>query len=244
MRYSEDTLPDKLKPFVSAIWRMEASGSESETLERKAVPDGCIELIRRKCGQSSWNTPQPEKFVAGLCSAPATLTMSGSAVFEGVRLWPWAWNMLGHLSCRDFHDRWIPVDKSTLAEKLLCDGYLLADHILEVFSDLSVSEIGKHVPVSNSPGELVERTGRSHRSIQRWFKQEIGLPPRQYFRLLRFQNAVRDEPDSSIRQAEKAAGAGYADQAHMTRDFRRFSGETPGRLQQARIGPFVKSPES
>ncbi len=244
MRYSEEAVPDTLEPFVRAIWRMEAGGLPTETLQRTAAPDGCIELIMRLEGRSSWRTSQPARFVAGLCTGPARLELSGDAAFAGARLWPWAWNLLGDLPCPGFHNRWIAPDPTSRAGRLLGGGTITASCLAALFAGLPASDIGRHVVASASTGELAERSGQGHRTLQRWFKREIGLSPRQYFRLLRFQNAVGDDARPATRLADKAADAGYADQAHMTRDYRRFAGETPARMRRASAGPFVKGRET
>lgn len=244
MHYSEETLPNDLKQFVRAIWRMEECGAAADTLQQTVAPDGCIELISRLGGRSAWRTPQPARFVAGLCSGPAELAMSGDARFVGARLWPWAWNLLGDVPCSQFHNRWISPALSSLAGRLLGEGDISVDRLSELFGTLPVSDIGRHVSASSSPGELVDRSGRSHRYLQRWFEQQVGLSPRQYFRLLRFQNAVGDGTRSAMRLADKAAHAGYADQAHMTREFRRFAGETPSQMQKTSAGPFLGEPKA
>ena len=62
---------------------------------------------------------------------------------------------------------------------------------------------------------------------------DVGLAPKVYQRVLRLQRFLRAvEDDADI--ATAAATAGYADQAHVTRDSRDLSGETPARLLELR----------
>ena len=63
----------------------------------------------------------------------------------------------------------------------------------------------------------------SPRTLQRWFARHVGLPPRRYLRLLRFHKAFEQVPDQPS-LADHAAAQGYADQAHMARDFRAMAG--------------------
>ena len=80
---------------------------------------------------------------------------------------------------------------------------------------------------------LAEETGWSRRHLSQRFREEIGLTPKAFGRLLRFQRAIEllreGEP-----LADAAFAAGYADQPHMNRDFRAFYGAPPGEL------PFVQ----
>jgi transcriptional regulator GlxA family with amidase domain len=56
----------------------------------------------------------------------------------------------------------------------------------------------------------------------------VGLGPGSLGRLTRFQRVLRAiDRDPGVSLARVAAGAGYFDQAHMSRDFRRFAGTTP-----------------
>jgi AraC-like DNA-binding protein len=63
------------------------------------------------------------------------------------------------------------------------------------------------------------------------------LAPKQYQRILRFQRALRAmramRAPTPAPLAAIAASCGYADQAHMSRDFKEFSGLTPGQVHGA-----------
>lgn len=76
--------------------------------------------------------------------------------------------------------------------------------------------------------QVAEHLGVSVRSVQRVAERFIGLPPLAVIRRYRLQEAaqrLREEPGLSI--AEVAADLGYADQAHLSADFRTVLGLTP-----------------
>jgi len=61
------------------------------------------------------------------------------------------------------------------------------------------------------------------------FTQVLGVGPKRFARIRRFQRTLRAVRKSGdIPLGQLAAELGYSDQAHMTRDFREFSGATPG----------------
>jgi AraC-like DNA-binding protein len=77
---------------------------------------------------------------------------------------------------------------------------------------------------------VAEEVGWSRAHLSKRFVAEVGLPPRTVMRLARFRHALR-LLDTPRPLAATAAVAGYADQAHMTREFKEFAGTTPGHLR-------------
>ncbi|SFT99397.1 Helix-turn-helix domain-containing protein [Geodermatophilus amargosae] len=89
-------------------------------------------------------------------------------------------------------------------------------------------------------GEIARRVGWSERHLTNRFRAETGLAPKEAARVARFDRArralaVRSRPDL----AGLAATGGYADQAHLTREWRAFTGLSPLRWLAAEFG-FVQ----
>ncbi len=81
--------------------------------------------------------------------------------------------------------------------------------------------------------ELAEATGVGPYALMRAFRAETGLPPHAYLNQLRVRQA-RELLDCGVPPARAAAEAGFADQAHLTRHFKRIVGVPPGAYQRAR----------
>ena len=86
--------------------------------------------------------------------------------------------------------------------------------------------------------ELCRELGWSRRHLAVRFRDEVGLAPKVYARVLRFERAAALlARDGGARFAEIAYQCGYYDQAHLNRDFREFAGTSPsdyvGRLLPA-----------
>jgi len=76
--------------------------------------------------------------------------------------------------------------------------------------------------------DLVDRTGLGIRQFERRFVREVGMPPKLYARIVRFEAALRMKAARpETRWIEVAHALGYFDQMHMVHDFKRLSGETP-----------------
>lgn len=82
-----------------------------------------------------------------------------------------------------------------------------------------------------SIASLAADTGVSRRHLAKLFHAEIGATPKTMARILRFEHArqmARTVP--RLGWADLAYAAGYADQAHLVREFRELSGLSPGDL--------------
>ena len=78
---------------------------------------------------------------------------------------------------------------------------------------------------------IVQEVGWSHRYFIRQFKQEIGVAPKVFARMLRFGQVVRVIRAGEVTSlADAALRSGYYDQSHLSRDAREFAGTTPGAL--------------
>lgn len=90
--------------------------------------------------------------------------------------------------------------------------------------------------------DVVDEVGYSQRHVLGLFRRWVGLSPKQYSRIRRFQGVLgavssAAGPDYALGRrealaepdwADLAAAHGYFDQSHLVRDFRQFSGLTPG----------------
>ena len=81
--------------------------------------------------------------------------------------------------------------------------------------------------------DLALTTGMSPFALVRAFRRETGLPPHAYVNHLRVRLARR-LLDGGVAPAEVAATAGFADQAHLTRHFKRVVGVPPRSYQRER----------
>jgi AraC-like DNA-binding protein len=76
---------------------------------------------------------------------------------------------------------------------------------------------------------IARQVGWSHKHLITKFKQQIGVTPNIAARLMRLSTVWRHLDDEQT-WSRIAAESGYADQPHLIREFRRFTGTTPGAL--------------
>jgi len=84
-----------------------------------------------------------------------------------------------------------------------------------------------------SLAELAELTELNQFALLRAFRAETGLPPHAYLNQLRVRRA-RLLLDNGVNAADVAAQVGFADQAHLTRHFKRVVGVPPVAYQRER----------
>lgn len=86
-----------------------------------------------------------------------------------------------------------------------------------------IEESGGRVPI----GALRDHTGLSKMRLAALFREQVGVLPKVYARIVRFRRALAllDADPASL--AETALDAGYYDQSHMTTEFRELGGLTP-----------------
>jgi AraC-like DNA-binding protein len=83
-------------------------------------------------------------------------------------------------------------------------------------------------PGTTSIAEVTRSIGLSSRRLSQLFREHVGVSPKLYCRIQRFQRAVqRLHRSEDLPWAELALACGYYDQSHFVNDFRAFSGITP-----------------
>ena len=115
-----------------------------------------------------------------------------------------------------------------LAEKLLCSARPARDQAAEQVAGM-VARITADTSLRRV-GDLAAALGLPVRRLQRLFTDYVGVSPKWVMRRARLQEAaVRAEHGGHVDWAVLAADLGYADQAHLTRDFTATIGVPPAR---------------
>ncbi|MEU4342140.1 helix-turn-helix domain-containing protein [Nocardia sp. NPDC023852] len=121
-----------------------------------------------------------------------------------------------------------------LLDNFLLNSFQSLPHVLPEIRRawMLLTSSGGTAPIS----WIADEVGWSHKHLITKFTRQIGLTPKTAARIIRFDRA-RDllVKQSRIPLHEIAAECGYADQSHLNRDFRKFSGVTPtGYIQRCR----------
>lgn len=102
------------------------------------------------------------------------------------------------------------------------------------FIDFAVNQI-LDVPNQNSIERISNQVGYSQKHLIQLFKEHVGMNPKSFLKIIRFQKAIQEiEQSRTANWSHVALESGYYDQAHFINDFRNFSGFTPGNYLKAK----------
>lgn len=252
--YEERQPPADLADLVSAVWRLRGPrviGGAQQI--QPIVPDGCPEIILNLAdpfvqanGQEGW-ARQPRSMLAGQLTRSVLVGPSGVTDVVGIRLFPWgAYRLLG-VPMTEVRDAMVPLDAllrqgfEALTERL-AEG-VDADWTAAIFAELrrrrsalpegsslaaaATRECARHAP-GDSIRSIARRLAVSPRHLERVMRTEVGLAPGTVRRIARVQRALGlmlSGEDRSL--GEVGLSAGYYDQPHFVREFKRLVGFSP-----------------
>jgi AraC-like DNA-binding protein len=203
------------------------------------LPDACADLI--------WQA-SAGAYVAGPDTGPAPSILPSGTVLVGVRFGPGGGPALG-LPLTELRDRRVDLADLLPGQAKRLPGDLSPGAALGRLIELTAALVSERPPdplVSHGArllatsrertDELARDLGVSERQFRRRCQDAVGYGPKTLHRVLRFRRFVSriDAAGDGMDLARVAAEAGYADQAHLTRESVRLAGLPPAALIQAR----------
>lgn len=125
---------------------------------------------------------------------------------------------------------------SILQKFMIVENYLVKQFhnklIVNPFIDFAVDKIIRS-PNGLTIEEISNKVGYSQKHLIKLFKDHVGLTPKGFLKIIRFQKAIEEiSAAKQINWTGIAFESGYYDQAHFINDFRAFSGFTPQQYLQ------------
>lgn len=261
MNYSIIHPSRPLSPYIRHYWVMEAENL-TETVWERIIPTGNIELmfhfknsfISEKDHLVSY---QPRSFVSGISSSFFNVAANGNCGVIAVTFLPW-----GACNFFDFHLSEIEETSVDLGdifcseirriEERICEACTLKRrvHIIEEFlfdklkpvKSAEFHLLQESINTINTKkgqcrtGELAKKLNVSAKNLERKFSAFVGKTPKQFSRIVRFQEIIRCmSSGQSAKSTDLAYDNGYFDQAHFIKDFKTLSGYTPSEFLN--LGP-------
>jgi AraC-like DNA-binding protein len=238
MPYTEQPPPSDLARVVHCVWRFD--DARPGPLDR-IVPDGRCELIvhagipfseRRDDGR--WHR-QPRVLFAGQVTRPLHVRANGPADVIGVRLRLAAARAFIGIALHEATDRRIDLTGEWKERAFSFDAAIdFARERIErvgmppdAIVERCVARIERSAGGADS-ASLVELSGLGRRQLERRFADAVGVGPALLASIVRFRRVFDEIDHGGTRPwTDAALAAGYSDQSHFIREFRRFVGCTP-----------------
>lgn len=226
-----------LRPLIDTLWRYDATAAGLLVIP----PDGCTDLI--------WDGRILH--VSAPTVGPVEVLATGAQ--SGLRLRPGAVAALTVGSRRPLAEVLAErLDEAGAVRRLQAVPFASTglEDVVAALLDRRPPEpsalalAGALIRPCHTVDRLAQRLGMTPRTLRRHLPTATGLAPKQTLRILRFQRVLRlRERLPRLPLSDLAAFLGYADQAHMTREVRAYSGLSPTALAWSRTWPFCSRPD-
>lgn len=122
----------------------------------------------------------------------------------------------------------------------LIEQWLLAQEKAAASGSDRVRSVISTLSVTANVGQMAEVAGISTRTLERQFRQEVGLRPSEFLSHQRIKLARARLAQSTHSLADIALSCGFYDQAHFTKSFVRLVGEPPSRYRSRKLSGIYK----
>ena len=248
--YLEHTPVAPLNSCVRTLWYTYAPLVPCR--RERILPSGCVQVILNlardfllDCPEGEPSRPMAPSLVVGARSVYEIIDSSDMAELIGVVFHPGGFSpfvsdsadvvsnrnvaleAIWGTAARSLRDRLrevpTPLGKLCSLERFLLDTFAgrfsrnkLVSFALDCF---------ERAPAFTTVREMARQTGWSERRFSQVFREEVGLSPKVWCRIQRFQRALRQlHAGVDVPWAELAVDCGFYDQSHFANEFRAFSG--------------------
>ena len=242
-----------LAPSVRMLWYAQTQAAAHH--RERILPSGCVQIILNlardyvlDCPEGLPDLQRPPALIVGARSVYEIVDTSDMANLIGIVFSPGGFTPFACDAAHLFSNQTVALDSiwgntvQSLRERLreltspearldLLERFLLARFASQLDRRPRSPQIQfalrwfAHNPSIASVAETARQIGWSERRFSQVFREEVGLTPKVWCRIQRFQSAVRQlHAGVDIPWAELALDCGYYDQSHFANEFRAFSG--------------------
>ena len=256
MLYKEYQPRALLSPYIETYWTSNGSAGEGELY--KILPDGCVDII------FSFDKVTDTFFarIVGTTTTFINVDYPDSIQVFGIRFKPAGITVFTRIPIEEFTNRIVDLAS---AETLFCQSFY------ETLSEKqSTEEIIKHTDnylisclphLYNSDKQIIHAVDMIYlakgqlslsdtasevclcqRHFERKFKSAIGISPKSFAKIIRFNNTLRhlrSHPHKDLLTV--AVECGYYDHTHLIKDFKTLSGNTPDNIRRQKVD-FLHNP--
>jgi len=251
MKFEQIQPPAYLRDHIRYIWTLESTEPDATPKTFAPVADGCPGLIFQQSDmiRDQDDKKLPDLFLYGQTTKHTTLRTEGKFNTIGIYFYPNALKSIFGINAEELTNEC--VDVNLISQK---QGFRLSEQLvnnpdingqIEILNAYLFSLVQKNkVPIDNgtqyaitsiitSKGnvplkELLEKLNVSERSFERKFKETVGISPKMFSRICRFQASLNQLRNNDFdKLSDIAFENDYSDQSHFIRTFKEFTGISP-----------------
>ncbi len=238
-----------LQQFIRYYWVLKTN----ENLDTLTFPTGCPQLIFHRLKRfyiPELESDQAKFSISGQVNFPARIQSFGDVETIVVVFYPHAIGTVFHIPVSEFYNQEIDgyslgdkslnilanevlnADDSTVAIKMIEEWLLsrLEESAIYNFKRIGASLKQLFLDNTISVLSLAEYACLSRKQFERVFFNAVGMKPKEYSKVSRFQKSLLLMQNGKRDFADIAYSCGYADQSHFIRECRCYSGQTPSEL--------------
>lgn len=244
MEYIKKEPHKDLKPFIHFYW--ELKGNKLEKQWERVFPDGCAGVLinlGNTCltDNGSFSLDFGKTYVVGAMNSFKDSYINSDTHLLGVCLKPATFaNFYAYVSQIELTNDTIQFEKSKSfnIDRIFDNSF---DYLNQFFLDrlkaknIPLQSVINDIHATNGQiniQELAKRNFTTVRQLERNFKKFIGLSPKEYSNIIRFQNALTiiKTSDGNRSLLDIAFECGYYDHSHLTSEIKRNTGLSPSQF--------------
>lgn len=250
MIYQKLSPSSEISHLIECYWWIDSESDDSIS-EEKIIPDGFPEMIWHYGEPYEINISghwelQPKALLAGQLTNHFYLRNTGTSGMVGIKWKPQALFDLYRLTMselvdsvvelpKDLHHLFEPLEhvrkgKMTEERLTLLDKHLCLSLPTTLAQSQTVANALKCIQEAEGKVDIEEissKLGLSPRTLERHFKQSIGLSPKFYSRIIRLNHVFQMVQSGNRDWADIVYQSGFYDQPHFIKNFKEFIGEDP-----------------
>jgi AraC-like DNA-binding protein len=239
--------PDKaLVKYIDAYWT--TSTDSLHTPGPKIIyPDGCSELVvnlgKNTLYLNGTGALKPGViYLGGTLRGPVTFTSMPDSKFYGIRFKPGGFGTFFRMPLGEATGQFIELSLKELTFISNCEDPQVTTALANAFflqrlslKNDRVLAITEDLYLANgaiSIDDLAKRHCIGFRSLERLFKNSVGVAPKELSKIFRFQSVLKRLKEKNFEDnfLRLAFEMGYYDQSHLTNEIKAFTGQTPSQL--------------
>lgn len=261
MEYQTIKASSDLETFIKCFWTLRIP-NEFPKDRQQILPDGCLEMIFNLGDEIKRYTIddkyilQPRSFILGQINEPFYVEPTGSVDTFAIRFFPGSFSNFTEVSMADLADKETELNvlfEERQIEKIETDIAKTNDTPgrIDIIENFLLTLLGKNTNVHGllnlTIDTILQTNGRvnvnkilknheeKRRQLERKFSRAVGLSPKQLCRIIRLQATLQAMLSDKHKSLTSVGYENhYFDQSHFIKDFREFTGVSPGEFYKAK----------